>query len=562
MPLLALAALVAGCGGIGKMSKYASTITYTVDPNPLIVQGDTVMVNINGNFPGKYFYKKAQVELTPVIVYPGGEAPLKMQGFQGEGAAGNYPVISYESGKSFTYTDRVAYVPGMANESQLMVRILGKQGKKEKAFDPIKLADGVITTPYLVQSDDKVLMSKDQFQRITSHTQDAVINYLINSAAVRPTELSDKDIKDMAAFIKSAVKDSTIQMKQLGIQAWASPDGEISLNENLAGDRAKSAQAWAKGDLNRNKIAAGKDEAFYQLTPRGEDWEGFKRAMQNSTSVPDKDLVLRVLEMYTDLTKREQEIKNMAATYTEIAEHILPGLRRSEMSMSYDRVGKSDAEITALSKSDPSKLNVEELLYSATLTTDMNEQLRIYREAERLFPDDHRGVNNVGYVLMLQNKLNDAEAQFQKANSIKDNPVSTNNLGVCARLKGDRKKAMGLYQKATSAGPEVKYNMGIIDIQNGNYASASSNMSGTNSVNAALAKVLGGDAAGAQRILDAAPDKDSATGHYLAAIIAARTNNEDGVRNHLGAAVAKDGSLREKAMKDLEFRNFKGQLGL
>ena len=561
MSLLIAAALVfTGCGGLGKMKKYVETIKYTVDPNPLIVQGDSVAVSINGNFPGKYFYRKALVELTPTLTYTGGETPYKMVGFQGDKAVGNYTVVPYEAGKSFSYAGKVAYTPAM-NESELMVKILGKQGKKEMPFDPFKIADGVITTPYLMMSDDKVLLGKDAFQRVTSHSENATINYLVNSSVVRPGELSDADVKKMTAFVKGLAKKPNVQVKGMGISAWASPEGELSKNENLAGDRAKSAMGWAKGEMLRNKVEAAKAEAFYALNPRGEDWEGFKKAMQAS-SVPDKDLVLRVLEMYPDVSKREEEIRNMAATYKEIAETILPTLRRSEMDLNYDLVGKTDEQLTQMSKNMPDSLNVEELLFAATLTTDLNEQLRIYKETERIYPQDYRGANNAGYVYMMQNKMAEAESQFQRANSITDNPVSTNNLGVVARLKGDRKKAMEHYRKATAAGPEVKYNMGIVDIQNGDYGSSNSNMSGSKSFNAALAKVLGGDAAGAQSLLDGSADKDSAMGHYLMAIIGARQSNGDMVRNHLGMAVQKDASLREKAMKDLEFRNFKGQLGL
>ena len=560
MSLLAAAALViTGCNGLGKMKKYVENIKYTVDPNPLIVQGDSVALSINGNFPGKYFSKKALVELTPTLTYAGGETPYKMAGFQGEKAVGNYTVIPYETGKAFSYTHKVAYTPAMS-ESELMIKILGKQGKKEMPFDPIKVADGVITTPYLMKSDDKVLMARDAFQRITSHSESATINYLVNSSAVRPSELKDADIAAMAAFIKALAARTNVTLKGVAIDAWASPEGELSLNEHLADDRAKSARVWAKGEMARGKVAAGKNDSLYTLTARGEDWDGFKKAMQGS-GVKDKDLVLRVLEMYSDVAQREAEIKNMAATYTEIAETILPALRRSEIDLNYDIVGKSDEQITAMSRTMPDSLTIEELLFAATLTTDMNEQLRIYNEAARVYPGDYRGANNAGYILMMQNKMAEAEAQFQRANSTTDNPISTNNLGVVARLKGDRKKAMELYRKATSAGPEVKYNMGLIDIQNGDYSSASSNMSGTNSFNAALAKTLGGDAAGAQRILEQSAD-DSAMGHYLMAIIGARQSNGDMVRNHLGMAVQKDASLREKAMKDLEFRAFKGQLGL
>ncbi|MCB9163372.1 MAG: hypothetical protein H6592_02885 [Flavobacteriales bacterium] len=555
---------LAGCGGIGKMNKYVENIKYTVDPNPLIVQGDSVAVNINGNFPGKYFYKKAQVELTPTLVYTGGETPFKTAYFQGEGAVGNNTVIPYETGKAFNYSHKVAYTPSMET-SELMVKILGKQGKegkKQLEFTPVKIADGVITTPYLVVSDDKVLLAKDAFQRITDHSQDATINYLVNSSVVRPTELKDADVKALSDFIKTMKKNPNLAAKGVSINAWASPEGELSKNENLADDRAKSAKSWVKGELLRAKNDSAKADAFYTLSPRGEDWEGFKRAMQASTTVPDKDLVLRVLEMYPDLSKREEEIRNMAATYKEIAEQILPQLRRSEVMLNYQRIGKTDAQLTEMSRTMPDSLNVEELLFAATLTNDLNEQLRIYKETERVHPNDYRAANNVGYVYMLQNKLDEAAAQFTKANGIQDNPVSTNNLGVVARLKGDRKKATEMYTKAMAAGPEVKYNQGIIDIQNGNYSSASSNFGSTKSVNAALAKLLGGDAAGAQSILDGATDKDTATGHYLAAIIAARQSNCAGAASSLGMAIQKDGGLRDKALKDLEFRNCKGSLGL
>lgn len=555
---------LSGCGGIGKMNKYVENIKYTVDPNPLIVQGDSVAVNVNGNFPGKYFYKKAQVELTPTLVYTGGETPYKTAYFQGEGAVGNNTVIPYETGKAFSYSHKVAYTPSMA-QSELMVKILGKQGKegkKQLEFTPVKIADGVITTPYLMLSDDKVLLAKDAFVRITDHSQDAVLNYLVNASNVRPTELKDADIKAMADFIKTMKTNPNIVAKNVSIDAWASPEGEVSKNENIAGDRANSAKAWAKGELVRAKNDSAKADAFYTLTPRGEDWEGFKRAMQASSTVPDKELVLRVLEMYPDLTKREEEIKNMAATYKEIADEILPQLRRSEVKMNYQRIGKTDAQLTEMSRTMPDSLNVEELLFAATLTTDINEQLRIYKETERVHPTDHRAANNVGYIYMLQNKLDEANAQFTKANSISENPISTNNQGVVARLKGDRKKAAELFAKATAAGPEVKYNQGLIDIQNGNYSSASSNFGSTKSVNAALAKLLGGDAAGAQSILDGATDKDTATGHYLAAIIAARQSNCAGAASSLGMAIQKDASLREKALKDLEFRNCNGSLGL
>ncbi|MBP6390319.1 MAG: hypothetical protein KA175_08575 [Flavobacteriales bacterium] len=576
-PMAVAALFIAGCSGLGKMTKHAETIKYTVEPNPLIVQGDSVAVSVRGNFPAKYFSKKATVELTPsidgigesmLLETPEGKVPenfvatsstaLKMVGFQGEGAAGNYTVIPYESGKEFTHSDKVAYTPAMEH-SALMVKILGKQGKKEKPFPTVKVADGVITTPYLVKSDDKTIMAKDAFQRITSHTQDLQLNYNVASDVQVPGDNKEQDVKDLQAFLKDNAKNPNIVIKGVKIDAYASPEGEVDMNEGLANKRDKAAMRWMQSELGKNKLAKG--DSLFAGVSHGEDWTGFEREL-NASSFADKDLVLRVLTMYADVNKRESEIKNMAATYTELRSDILPKLRRAEIQLNYDRVGKTDEQLTSMSRTMPDSLNVEELLFAATLTQDMNEQLRIYKECERVHPADYRAANNVGYIYMQQNKLAEAEAQFTKANSITDNPISTNNLGVCARLKGDRKKAAELYAKAGAAGPEVKYNQGIIDIQNGNYSSANSNFSGSNGLNVALAKTLSGDAAGAQRALEASPDKDTAEGHYLMAIIGARQNNGDMVKNNLSLAVQKNAALGDKAKKDLEFRAFKNDLGI
>lgn len=551
--IVVAATLITACGGLGKMSKYASDITYKVDPEPLIVKGDSVQLNVTGKFPGKYFHKKAGVELTPTLVYTGGETAFEMTAFQGEGAVGNAPVISYENGKEFSYSSTVAYTPDMET-SEVMVKILGKQGNKTKDFEPIKIADGVRTTPYLMLSDDKVLLGKDEFKRVTQHNVFAQINYLVNSAQVRSSELSQQDIKDINTFIKTAADDSTISFTSLQVDAYASPEGEISKNENLANERASSAGNVIKGELKKKKIT--KEENFYVLNGKGEDWDGFKKAMEGS-DIADKELILRILTMYNDVTKREEEIRNLAATYTEISDKILPDLRRSQMTLNYEITGKSDEEILSLAKSTPDALNVEELLYAATLTTDINEQLSFYKAAEAQFPSDYRGANNVGYIYMMQNKMNDAETQFNKANGIKSNPFTTNNLGVVARLKGDRKKALELLSNATAAGSEVNYNIGLVNIQNGDYTKAISSMGSSSTFNVALAKVLNNDAAGAKTALNAAPEKDSAAGQYLMAVIAARTGDSALVKSSLDAAFAQDSSLREKAKKDLEFRDFK-----
>lgn len=551
-------AVLASCG-LGKMAKKAGEIKYDVLPNPLQVNGDRVEINITGKFPEKFFIKKATAEFTPILKYTNGETEYPEELFQGEDAAGNGKVVPYDKGSSFAYTQSVPYNADM-EVSELFIKVIARKGSKEKEFDPIKVADGVITTPYLVLSDDKLLIGGDNFVRTTSHTEAATINYIVNRSEVRRSELKDEDMTAFSTFIGDAKDNKRIALKGMEVMAYASPEGEISLNENLADERAASAADAIKAIMNSNDQPEGKDEKFFKLVPKGEDWLGFKDLMQKS-EIEDKDLILRILEMYADVNKREQEIKNLAATYVEVAETILPQLRRSNMTLNYDKVGKSDEEISQLAKTNNAELDQEELLYAASLTQDVNEQLGIYQAAETRFADDWRGVNNVGYCLMMQNKLRDGQKQFEKAKGLKDNAIIANNLGVCARLNGDREKAEEMFAKGSSAGSEVAYNLGIVNIQNGDYEAAVGNMSGAETFNNALAKLLAGDAEGALRVMDTAPEKETAMGYYLKAVIGSRMNNLGLIKENLEAAINADASLKAKAKRDAEFLKYKDSLG-
>lgn len=549
--------ILTGCNGLGKMAKNAPELNFNLDPSPLIVRGDSVEINISGTFPEGYFAKKATIAATPVLVNgdQGYEDTFESVWYQGEKAVGNNPVVSYTSPTNISYNDKIAYDP-RSELSNLNLMVVGTQGNKTKEFEPISLGLGVRTTPYLMQNDDMVLLAKDNFVRTTEHEQYAVVNYLINKSVVRSSELRDEDMLAMADFVKMAAENERIVLTGASIEAYASPDGELSLNEDLANDRGESAHKVVGKLISKNKIEHADD--FCAVRGMGEDWAGFKSKMQAS-SIQDKDLILRILEMYSDPSKREMEIKNLAATYKEIAEEILPQLRRSQIHLGYKKVGYSDEELVALSKSNPDTLNVEELLYTATLTDNMDEMLRLYMIAKRNFPADYRGSNNVGYVLMMMGKNAEAKGEFENALKVKNNPISANNLGVIMRQDGDRSGAKEQFKEGASAGSEVYYNMGLINVQNGNYASAITNFGSYNTFNVALAKMLNGDNEGATRALSASEDKDTAMGYYLAAIIEARQSNEAGVVENLNKAIALDAALADKAAADLEFLNYRGK---
>lgn len=550
------------CNPLNKMTKKAEMVKYEVSPNPIELVGDSVELTFSGKIPPEYFHKKVIVEVTPVLKYPAGSAEaqsktLKTYTLKGEALEGDGQIIKMKEGGSFSYKDKIAYEKDMRT-AEVSMEAHGKFKKKEKVIKDVKVGDGTIVTQLLVKGNEKPILGKDNFVRVTPTTFSADIHYLINRDRVRASELRMDDVTAISSVLDS-LEEKRITLKNCVISAYASPDGEISLNENLADDRAKSASKAVMNIFKRKEIEQGTTEDFYKLEGKGEDWEGFKTAMEAS-NIEDKNLIIRILEMYSDVNKREQEIKNLAKTYLEVADEILPQLRRSQIIINAEINGFTDEELKEYAQNDPSKLNEEEILFAATLFDDLNQKLAIYQTAEKQFPEDWRMANNVGYVYFLQNKLNDAKMQFEKAEKIASNEGAIkNNLGAVARLMGDKKKAEEYYTAASGAGPELSYNQGILNVMNGDYSAAVSFLSGTNSFNEALAKLLAGDSDAALRITDndECDEKGTALGFYLRAVAGARKESADIVTNNLKSSIAKDPAMREQAKTDAEFIKYR-----
>jgi len=553
-------ALLAGCNGLGKMVKKQATVTYDVKTNPLEMHGDSIFFTVTGKYPAKYFAKKATVTVTPVVKYTGGEKALKPVVLVGEAATGSGQKIAYEKGGTFSYTsEKFAYEPAM-KVAKVELRAQGVVKKKTKDFTPLELADGTVITPLLVRNDEKGVFAKDAFVKTTPVNQNANIYYLVNSSDVRANELKSEEMKNIQNFISQNINSSWYEFKNIGVSAYASPDGELSLNENLAKDRAKSGSKALMNEFKKNKNKEqvfGKEEANYTTQTTAEDWDGFKTLMEQS-SIADKDLILRVLTMYQDGEQREKEIKNLSKTYTEVADKILPKLRRSVLTINVDKKSRTDEMLSKLSTSNPDSLSVEELLYAATLTNDVNTKVQIYQNAEKQFGNDWRTSNNLGVALLMQNKTSDAEAAFERAaKNANNNPIVMNQLGIIAAKKGDRTKAMEYYNKASGAGKEVNYNKGILNVRDGKYSDAVSNFGEYKGFNKALAELLNGNAGSVPAIIDESPEKEMAMSYYLKAVSSARNNNAANVVSNLKTAIEKDGSLKAAAKDDAEFIKLK-----
>ena len=553
--VVALSGLITvSCSSLKKMKKRAGEITYSVTPETLVAKGGMVDLKIDVTFPAKYFNKKVAIEATPVLRFKGGEKAYEMKAIQGEKVQGNAEVIPYETGKTVSYMSRIPYEDAM-RLSDLEIDITGAKGAKTVKFDPRKIGDGVIATETLVVNAPATSVGEDKFQRIIKQQEEAAIYYLINSANIRSKEMTSEEMKKLEAYIKEAATKENMNLNGIDVRSYASPDGAYDFNEKLANQREKNSSAFLKKQMKKGKVEQYKDENFFKDFVVAEDWDGFKKAMEES-NIQDKELILRVLSMHSDPEVREREIRNIASAFAVVADQILPKLRRSLFVVNTELIGKSDDELKALAKSNPSDLNVEELLYSATLFDNNNDKLAIYEACMRQFPNDWRGFNDAGMIQFEMGNIAAAQANFNKANSMSaNNPVVQNNLGAVALKNGDLKQAEVYFGAATGAGQEVNYNKGIVAIKSGDYAAAVNYFGQCNCVNAALANVLAGNNNEALKKLNA-ENKECPMSYYLKAVIGARTNDATAVIENLKKACSLDASFKQLAATDMEFVKF------
>ena len=575
--LISSAVIFSGCG-LKKMVKKQSQVTYSVNPNPLETHGGKMTMEIKGTYPAKYFNKKANVTITPFIKAEDGTTvnlqPIKLKG---EKATGEGQAIAFKTGGSFSVNQTVDYKPAFATCS-LLGKAEATLKTKNATFDEVYFGEGTLATSERTAANPKLGYKKDAVsgaylvfadhgytgQQIATKT--GLIYYEWNkdnlnwNVPLNKNEGSKQALKDLIPFMEKYP-----EIIGVSIVGWASPEGELNRNQDLSSNRSKTAKDWFESEYDKYikevakqtkaKPADLKREIKFDLEDKGEDWDGFLNAV-GASSIQEKDKIMNVIRSQADRDQRQQQIRNMIAIYNEI-DNLLPELRRAVIKISCTDT-KTDEDIARLSVEKPEELTLAELLYSASLTTDVKTKGSIYEAATKLFPDDYRGYNDLAAIKAFENDKEAAKQLLDKANSLSpNNGIILNNQGVLAMMNNDYEAAKQAFEASEKAGFSQSYNMGVLDIKKGDYAAAASKMASTKcDHNLALNQILSKNYPGAKSTLDCIANK-TADDYYLLAIVAARTNAEADVYSNLKEACTKDAVYKVQAAKDLEFKKFR-----
>lgn len=542
--------MMTSCSKMGPLS----ADNFTVTPKPLETQAGVVSATVNGAFPEKYMKKKAVVTVTPELRFGDGKVVKgEAATFQGEKVMGNDQVISYRMGGHYTMKTAFAYNPEM-QKSDMYLTFDARRGKKVYNVPAVKVNYGIIATSELYRqalTNGGGCLALDSFQRVKAKKQEANIKFLINQANLRKSELKNNSVGEFVKLLKEINKDREgLNLQNVEIQAYASPEGGFKFNDKLANKRQNVSEKYVRKEMKSAGVEGNLDAHY-----TAQDWEGFQQLVQAS-DIQDKDVILRVLSMYKDPQEREQQIRNMSEGFRELADAILPELRRSRLIIHYETIGRNDEQIKAQYNEDAAKLSADELLYYATLEEDAAKKEEIYAKTAQLYTDDYRPLNN--QAVMAFNRGDEAKAKELLAQAItKSNNAAEANatLGLIALKNGNVAEAENLIAKAADANA-LNEALGNLSIAKGNYAQAEEYFKDSYNNSAALAQLLNKNYAAAKATLNNIKNPDGLTS-YLHAIVSARQGNKYAANSYLKEALQKDPSLKAYAENDLEFANMK-----
>ena len=551
--LLAASVLVITSACSSTMGQLTSA-NFEVTPNPMETQAGKVTVTINGKFPAKYMKKNVIVTITPELRGSNGYNLRAEEGtsFQGEKVRNNFQTISYEHGGNFTMRQSFDYADAL-HRSDLYMNIVAKQGKKETKQPLVKVASGIIATSELYQKalkSEQPCLAPDSFQRVTNQKMEAQVKFLVNQANLRKSELASNSVKDFVEMLRKINREhESLNLKNVEVLGYASPEGNFAVNDRLANQRQSVSEEFVKGQMKQARVS-GDVTSHYTA----EDWDGFQKLVAAS-NIQDKDVILRVLSMYQDPEQREQQIRNMSEGFRELADGILPELRRARMIINYETVGRSDEQLKQQYAADPTKLSLDELLYTATLYENPAESEDVYKKTAELFPNDYRAKNNVGVMEMIRGNELNALDNFQEAMDKGKQPEAYANMAMMALQHGGLDTAEEYLSNATGAAGMNRV-LGTLNIAKGNYSLAQQNLTGESSNMAALAQILNKDYSTATQTLARIKDGDALT-DYLNALLLARTGQNDKASEFLRKAAFADPSLASFADRDIEMQNVK-----
>ncbi|MFK7900933.1 MAG: hypothetical protein AB8B61_09270 [Cyclobacteriaceae bacterium] len=576
--LLATVLFLSSCS-LNKMIELAKKQKLTVTPNPLELHGDSVKFKMTADLPIEMLKKGTTYTVKTIYKYGNEQYELEDINFDSDDYVGKTKGAKLEKNFSFLYEE--AMKSGTLN----IIGVASKKGTdKVKETPEMQVATGIITTPRLAKSAYKIAYAdagrtnKEELEPLN-----VPFYFLQGSAVLRPTEIKGNNGIVLDQFIASK-----FATKRVSITGSHSPEGTESINSKLSEDRAKAIESFYFTRMKQYDYKNLADSIQFVTKAKFQDWNTMLSAVASDSELTQeqKNQISSVVNGSGNFEEKEQALKTLDS-YSYLFKKIYPTLRSSETEIMKIRDKKSDAEIALLAKqiidgqAAASSLQEDELLYAAQQTPILEEKEKLYK-AQSKASNSWKSHNNLAatYLQMAEKAiskeqktafLNLADTHSGLALKETSNGIILNNAGVVALLKGDKSKARSLFTKAKSSASgetleNVKLGLGSLQILDGNYSSAVSNLNGVSSssskegfYNAALANILSRNYDTAKskisKYIETYP-KEKGEGLYLMSIVHARMKNHKDISSTLNEAIRINAKFKDMSIKDEEFRDY------
>ncbi len=574
--IVAVSLLASGCT-LKQMIKAAEKQNLKVKPSPLEMHGNTVDFSLSATLPQNML--KPKTTYTVEVSYkPNNAEAMKVGEMQFDG---NSNQRKMEKSFTFDYEDRL-------ERGKLVLKGTARKGTKYKETPMMDVpgGDGIITTPELAMPAGSVNYVAHGYDGKEEYEpQNMEFFFLKNRSNLRWSEKRGDEAKKLEEYISQNNPTRTVTLTGMH-----SPEGPTKVNSKLAQERPETVEKFFKKKADKYDYKDQLGEISFVNKPVVENWSLFKELLNESTRFTDeqKSEILSIVNGPGDFVSKELKLQTLRS-YRSLLKYIYPPLRTAKVEILKIKDKLTEPEIMAFAKQimdgeeSTDKLTDEELAYAADKTPLLTEKEKLYKEAISK-NDAYYSYCNLGavYLQMAAQKSSDSEKmsyvdkainQFELSIKRRESPEAYVNLALANMHKGNSEEAMNALNKVGSArgrvGATVNALKGYLAIKEGNYDDAIQNLSAAGNdpmvvYNKGLAQLLKASKAMSgeydmaksttQEAMNA--DSNSAYAYYVAAIIAARTNDADGVTSNIEKAASMNSMLKERAAKDLEFMSY------
>lgn len=285
--------------------------------------------------------------------------------------------------------------------------------------------------------------------KVRAETRTARLQFRQDSYHIRPDYKHNRsELDTVFSSIELIKKNSDVSITGIYITGYASPEGAVTHNLLLS---EKRAQALADYICRHNKI----DMDMLHVDWKGEDWEGFRLALDKFPKLLKRDEVLRIIDECTgDRDICEQRLQELVPTdiYHRLLNEVYPLLRRNEYKIEYNVRHFNIEEAKQHINTYPDLLSVDEI-YKVAESYDKGTDE--YREAiltaARTYPDNIPAVVNAARMEMEGGNIPSA-IRLLESSRVSDTPEVLNALGVAYAKSGQYDKALELLERAKASG--------------------------------------------------------------------------------------------------------------